>query len=422
MNLLQIDIGEHLERWLVNLGVQQGITSVIKDMTDFIIMIFLITLVYYIVKLVVLRIIHRIAHKSSATWDDALFQNKVFHQAALLIPGMLFNVFAPFTLTEFPDLLFWSLLIVRIYLVLVTISTVNKFLNALYDIYQGFEISKSKPVKGYLQVLKIIIYIIAGIVIISLLFGRSPVFLLTGLGAFSAVLLLIFKDPILGFVASIQISANDMVRPGDWVSMHKSGADGEVIDISLTTVKVQNWDKSIAMIPTYSLVSESLINWRGMTESGGRRVKRSIVIDQHTVKFCTSEMLERFRKIDLIKDYIDRTENELAVYNQENAIDNSEMVNGRRQTNLGVFRAYLVAYLNNLSTVNKEMPCVVHQLQPGSEGIPIEVYFFSKVMDWSPYEDLQSDLFDHILASVEQFELQVFQKPSGNDYRTLAQA
>ncbi len=416
MTLLMISFGERVKQWLMDMGFSNDITSLMRDVTDFILMLIIITAIYYVIKLIGLKILRKITYRTSSTWDDALYNNRVFHKAALLVAPLLFNVLAPYTLTEFPTFLYWALLINRILLVFIAISTINKFLNALYDIYQGFEISKSKPVKGYIQVLKIFLYIIAGIIVISLLFDKSPIYLLGGLGAFSAVLLLIFKDPILGLVAGIQISANDMVRQGDWIVMQKSGADGDVIEISLTTVKVQNWDKSITMVPTYSLVSDSFVNWRGMEESGGRRIKRSLNIDMNSVKFCTPEMLGKYSKIRLLQNYISSKQQELTQFNTENDIDESIMVNGRRQTNIGVFRAYLVEYLKQNPFVNQEMTMLVRQLQPGESGIPIEIYVFSRILDWKPYEDIQSDIFDHILAAVPEFELRVFQNPTGGDF------
>ncbi len=419
MAFLMVSMGEKVKEWISSWGLPEDFSLVMRDITDFLVMMIIITALYYVCKFIVLKIVRRITHRTSSTWDDALYNNRVFHKSVLLVPTLLFNILAPYTLSEFPDFLKWVLLLNRILIVYATIGTINKFLNAIYDIYQGFEISKAKPVKGYIQVLKIIVIVIGIIVIISLLFDKSPIYLLGGLGAFSAVLLLIFKDPILGLAAGIQISANDMVRQGDWIVMQKSGADGEVRDISLTTVKVQNWDKSITMIPTYSLVSDSFINWRGMEESGGRRIKRSINIDMNSVKFCTPEMLEKFRKIGLLKDYIDRTQKELIEYNQKENIDETILVNGRRQTNIGVFRAYLSEYLQRNPFVNAEMTMLVRQLQPGESGIPLEIYVFSKIQDWRPYEDIQSDIFDHILASVPEFELRVFQNPTGNDFAKL---
>lgn len=416
MGLLIIYIGQRFKDWLTGLGFSNEMTSVVRDATDFLIMMIFLTVIYYVTKLLVLKLVRRITHRTSATWDDALYINRVFHKGTLLVPTLLFNMLAPYTLTEFPEFLRWALLLNRILIIYAFIGTTNKFLNALYDIYQGFEVSKSKPVKGYIQVMKIVLFVIAAIVIISLLFNRSPIYLLGGLGAFSAVLLLIFKDPILGLVAGIQISANDMVRQGDWIVLPKAGADGEVREISLTTVKVQNWDKSITMVPTYSLVSDSFINWRGMEESGGRRIKRNISIDMNSVKFCTPGMLEKFRKIKLLTAYVDQTQDDLEKHNLKEKVDDSILVNGRRQTNLGIFRAYVSEYLKNNPWINPEMTMLVRQLQPGENGIPLEIYVFSKIQDWKPYEDIQSDIFDHILASIPEFELKVFQSPSGSDF------
>ena len=414
-----LQIGVRVRESLRNWGFSDSFSDGMRDITDFIIAFALIVLSYYVIKYLVLGIARRISRRSSTTWDDALYTNRVFHKALLFVPGLLLSSLAPYTLDEFPSALAWIVNITQIYLVFVTLATVNAFLNALYEIYQGFEVSRSKPIKGYLQVIKIIFVVIGIIIVISMLLGKSPVYLLGGLGAFSAVLLLVFKDPILGFVAGIQISANDMVRPGDWIVMGKSGADGVVTDISLTTVKVQNWDKTITTVPTYSLVSESFVNWRGMEESGGRRIKRSINIDMNSVKFCSPEMIGKFLKVSLVKDYVDNKEAELANYNIEQGIDNSILVNGRRQTNLGIFRAYLLEYLRNNPNLRTDMTFLVRQLQPAESGIPIEIYVFSKEQEWAVYENIQSDIFDHILASVPEFELAVFQNPSGADFRQL---
>ena len=417
MTLLQIGI--RVKELLKNQGFSEDFSAGMRDITDFIIVFVLIILSYYAIKYIVLGIARRISRRSSTTWDDALYSNRVFHKAVLFVPGLLLGSLAPYTLSEFPSALVWVINIAQIFLVFVTLATINAFLNALYDIYQGYEVSKSKPIKGYLQVIKIIFIVVGVIIVISMLMGKSPVYLLGGLGAFSAVLLLVFRDPILGLVAGIQISANDMVRPGDWIVLGKSGADGVVTDISLTTVKVQNWDKTITTVPTYSLVSESFVNWRGMEESGGRRIKRSISIDMNSVKFCTPEMIGKFRKISLVREYVERKEDELDAYNRQQAIDNSIMVNGRRQTNLGIFRAYLSAYLRNNPDIRNDMTFLVRQLQPAESGIPMEIYVFSREQEWAAYENIQSDIFDHILAAIPEFELMVFQNPSGADMRQI---
>lgn len=417
--MIFLQIGTGIKEWLTGQGFSHGFASGFSDVADFLIALAFTIAIYYILKTVVLALIRKFTRKSSTTWDDALYHSRFFHKVLLLVPGVLLGFAAPFTLDEFPGALNRVLQFTQIYLVFVSLLSVNAFLNAIYEIYQGFEVSKSKPIKGYLQVFKIVLFVFGTIIAISMLLGKSPVYLLGGLGAFSAILLLIFKDPILGLVGGIQLSANDMVRPGDWIVQQKSGADGVVTEISLTTVKVQNWDKTITTVPTYSLVSESFTNWRGMEESGGRRIKRSVFIDVNSVKFCSQEMIDRFRKINLVSNYVEQKESELAEYNKSNNVDNSVLVNGRRQTNLGVFRAYLMSYLRSNPNIRQDMTFLVRQLQPGESGIPIEIYVFSKVQEWARYEDIQSDIFDHVLAAVPEFELQVFQNPSGADFRKL---
>ena len=292
-------------------------------------------------------------------------------------------------------------------------------LDVILKLAQKFPAASQLPLKGIFQGIKLVTAIIIGILVISLLIGQSPAILISGLGAMAAVLMLVFKDPILGLVAGIQLSANDMLKLGDWLEMPKYGADGAVTDIGLTTVKVRNWDNTITTIPPYLLISDSFQNWQGMQESGGRRVKRSINIDMTSVHFCTPEMLAKYRKIQLLKDYVDETEKVVEEYNKEHHIDNSVLVNGRRQTNLGVFRAYLTNYLKNLPTVNQDLTCMVRQLQPTETGIPLELYFFSANKVWVAYEGIQADVFDHVLAIIPEFDLRVFQNPSGADLHRI---
>jgi len=264
-------------------------------------------------------------------------------------------------------------------------------------------------------------FIVGTLMIIATLVGRDLNTLILGLGTLSAVMMLVFKDPILGFVGGIQLSQNDMVRIGDWITMPKYGADGDVLEITLTTVKVQNWDKSITTIPTYSMVTDSFQNWRGMQESGGRRIKRHVALDMESVKFCTQEMLERFGKYHLIKDYLKLKEDEIQTYNKINNLDTTVLVNGRRQTNLGVFRAYVLEYLRNHPLIHKEMTLMVRQLQPSEKGIPIEIYVFSNMQEWVDFENLQSNIFDHILAVIPMFELRVYQNPSNSSLSDIAE-
>ncbi|HPK05655.1 MAG TPA: mechanosensitive ion channel, partial [Bacteroidales bacterium] len=377
-------------------------------------------IIYLILKYIVLKIIKAFAKKTASQWDDILVENRFFQRIILLIPAMIIYKIGPDLVQDISGLSRLVQVLLQVYIVFILTSIINAFLNSTHDIYQQYDISKIKPIKGYIQVVKIIIYIIVGVLILSILIGTSPWPILTGMGAISAILLLIFKDTILGLVGSVQLSALDMVRPGDWIEMPKHDADGSVIDMNLTTVKVRNWDMSITTIPTYALISESFRNWRGMTESGGRRIKRSILINMNSVKFCTPEMLERFRKIHLIKDYIDNKEEELLEYNTVNNIDSTVIVNGRRQTNIGVFRAYLKEYLMNHPLLNKDMTLMVRQLHPNEKGVPMEIYVFSADRAWVNYEQLQSDIFDHILASVPQFDLEIFQVPAGTDFRKLS--
>jgi miniconductance mechanosensitive channel len=279
-----------------------------------------------------------------------------------------------------------------VYIVAVLLRFVNTFLNGLYTIYSDRDASRNRPLKGLLQTGQVIAFCISIIIIVSLLINRSPAVLLTGLGASAAVLMLVFKDSIMGFVSGIQLSFNDMLCVGDWITMPKYGADGNVIEVTLNTVKVRNWDNTITTIPPYALVSDSFQNWRGMSESNGRRVKRSVNIDMSCVKFCTKEQIERFRQMPLLTDYINRATND-----------------GKQLTNLGVFRMYLTLYINHHAGVNHTMISMVRQLQPTAMGIPLELYFFTKDKNWVPYENLQSEVFDHLLAIIGEFDLKVFQ-------------
>lgn len=374
---------------------------------------------YYLAKLIVNLIIHRVIRRSKSKTDDLLIKNRVFVRICLLVPAYVIRVCTPVILT-------WVAMsgfivgVTRIFEVIVFALVINSAFDTANDFYNTLEMSKMRPIKSLIQVIKIIVFIICALFVITILSGKSMSSIFIGLGTASAVLMLIFKDSILGFVGGIQLSVNDMIRIGDWIEMSKNGADGNVIEIGLTTVKVQNWDNTITTIPTYSLVSDSFTNWRGMSESKGRRIKRSVNIDVDSVKFCTPEMLERFKKFELVRQYIEDTENSVKQYNTENKIDTSVLVNGQRQTNIGIFRAYLTAYLKSNPNISKEMTLMVRQLQPGENGIPIEIYVFSNNKDWTAYENIQSDIFDHIYACVPMFDLKIFQKPSSTTISSIA--
>ena len=376
----------------------------------------------FICRKVLLRAIARLVQKTKATWDDILFDRRVMVYLSHMVAPVVIYLLLPvaFAQTDSVTLNFIRRLCF-IYIIFSFLFFINAFLKAAYTVYSAKESMRDRPLKGLLQTLQVSLWLIGIIVIVAELLGKSPYSLLAGLGASAAVLMLVFKDSIMGFVSGVQLSANDMLKVGDWITMPKYGADGTVIEVTLNTVKVRNWDNTITTIPPYLLVSDSFQNWRGMRESGGRRVKRSINIDMTSVRFCTPEMLEKYRKIQLLKDYIDRTEAVVEAYNEENGIDNEVLVNGRRQTNLGVFRAYLTAYLKSLPVVNKELNCMVRHLQPTDHGLPVELYFFSTIKEWIPYEGVQADVFDHVLAIIPEFGLRVFQSPSGADLQRLAE-
>ncbi len=372
-----------------------------------------------ITKKILLTVITRLIKKSKTAWDDILLETKVFSRLSHLAPALVIYYSIGYVLVNHPALMNLLQGTIYLYIIIISLLIIDSFINAMNGIYLTLPIAKDRSIKGYIQIIKIVIYAVAVILIISIVAGVSPAKLLTGLGALAAVLILVFKDTILGFVASIQLSANDMVRIGDWISMSKYNADGTVTEITLNTVKVQNWDKTISTIPTYALVSESFSNWRGMEESGGRRIKRHINIDMKSVKFCTPEMLKKFSEIQYLKSYIKSRTQEIDNYNKTHNIDNNVIVNGRRMTNLGIFRKYLEEYLKNHPKIHKDLTFLIRQLQPTETGIPMEIYVFSNDQAWANYEGIQADIFDHIIASIPEFELNVFQNPSGEDFKNV---
>lgn len=414
-----------IQEWINNHLIEWGIISSSANELDNTIVLLLIIAVTvgidYACRYIFLNMFKRLAKRTRNQWDDLIVERKIINKLMHMIPAILVYVLLPlaFPVDETPKILGILQMICKIYIIVVSLRFISASLNVVHEIYNRKESLKNKPLKGFIQLLQVAVFFIGFILIISILIGKSPTTLFAGLGASAAILMLVFKDTLLGFVAGIQLSANDMLRPGDWITMEKYGANGTVIEVTLNAVKVKNFDNTITTIPPYALVSDAFQNWRGMSESPGRRIKRSINIDMNSVSFCTPEMLAKFRKISLLTDYIDEKEKELNAYNEAHRIDDSIRVNGRRQTNIGVFRAYLVNYLKSLPEVSKELTCMVRQLQPTETGIPIELYFFSSVKDWVPYEGIQSDVFDHVLAVIPEFGLSVFQNVSGSDLRGL---
>lgn len=375
---------------------------------------------YWLTKRYMVHIIEIVFKRSKNTWDDALVHHGFVKRLSLLMPIIVIYMSADLML---PNLTMASELFKRLAMVFFIFAGVwilDAVLLAVREIYYKLDISEQRPIRGYLDGIKIVAYIMAGIFIISVLTGKSPWGILSIFGGFTVVLILVFKDTILGFVASVQLSGHDMVRVGDWIEMPKYGADGDVIDVTIHTVKVRNWDKTITTIPTYSLVSDAFKNWRGMSESGGRRIKRAIHIDLSSIKFCNDEMLKRFRKFDLIKNYITEKQDEISNYNKKHTLNPEQLINGRRQTNIGVFRAYVIAYLKNHPKIHHGMTFLVRHLEPTQFGLPVQIYVFSNDQVWANYEAIQADIFDHMLAAVPEFDLRVFQNPSGYDFSKLA--
>ena len=369
-------------------------------------------------KIIILKPINSWFRKTKTKLDDIFLQSGFFNRLIYLIPLLfLYNLEGIFSQ--------YSIIIHRILnsiFVLIILICINVLLSALGDVYDRSRFSRRIHIKGYLQVVKLILFIVGILGIITILTGQSPVYLLSGIGALTAVLMLVFKDTILSFVATIQINSNDLFKIGDWVDAPQFGADGDVVDIALHTVKIQNWDKTITTIPTHKLIDSSFKNWRGMTDSGGRRIKRAIYIDISTIRFWDKELLRRFQQLDLLQDYLESKLKEVDNFNQTVGENLDQMIKGRRFTNIGTFRAYIKAFLKNRSDIHDEMTFLIRQLPPGEKGLPMEIYVFTNDTDWVRYESIQSDIFDHLMAIVSEFDLKVFQNPSGNDFKSIARS
>jgi len=388
---------------------------VLYDNLKFIGVIGLVLLSYFLVKYVISKVVKKITSSTKTEFDDIILNQKLIRRIALIAPVFVLNRFS-YLLPQFENAIET---LSAILIVLMIILTIGSVLTSYNDLYERLGKSADRPIKGYLQVAKIFTYFFGVIFIIGIVTGQNVWNLFAGLAAASALVLLIFRDTILSFVASVQINSYDLIRKGDWIEMKKFGADGDVIDISLNVIKVQNWDKTIVVIPTHRILEESFINWRGMQMTGSRRIKRSILIDVNSVKFCNEDMLERFKKYQLVKNYIDEKIEEVEKFNLDNKVDETQLINGRRLTNLGTFRIYLENYLKKRQDVNKGLTFMVRQLDPGPTGIPVEVYVFATTTEWVKYEGIQSDIFDHIFAVVPSFDLKIFQTPSGTDFRYL---
>ncbi|MFC2173325.1 mechanosensitive ion channel family protein [Acidobacteriota bacterium] len=411
---------ELIQDWLVAKGLSIDIAGSLARSIAIASVIVLSILAHLLIKRLILKGLRSLILHTATKWDDALLERRVLSRLSHIAPALVIWVMVPLALEGYDRTVFVITRATLIYMLFVGLLVVDAFLNAVLDIYRTFDVSRQTPIKGFVQSVKLVVAIITVFIIISIILNKTPFYLLSGLGALTAVLMLIFKDAILGFVAGIQLTANKMVTRGDWIAMPKYDADGTVTEVALTTVKVQNWDKTITTIPTHALISESFRNWRGMQVSGGRRIKRAIYIDMNTIKFCSEAMLKRFSKINYISEYIDSKKKELEEYNVEHRFDYTSLSKGRHLTNIGTFRAYLIAYLKDHPMINKEMTFLVRQLHPTENGLPIEIYVFCKDTAWVAYEAVQADIMDHILAIAPEFFLRIFQNPTGSDFQYLS--
>ena len=410
-----------LEGWFATFGLEGSVATLIARSAIVIVILGLSLLAYVVAKRVIDTIAKHVVRRTKSTWDDIVYNRGVLSRLSRIAPALVIYFANPLAI---PEVEWLTVAIQRFsiaYMIGVTVTVLDALLESANEIYmQHHEQAKQRPIKGYVQLVKIFVYIVGVTLIVTTILDISPTGILSGVGALSAVLLLVFRDSILGFVSGIQLAGNNMVAIGDWIEMPKYGADGDVIDVTLQSVKVQNWDKTITTIPIYALVSDSFRNWRGMSESGGRRIKRSISIDLNSVRFCTPEMVDRFKRYSLIKEYVESREREIADHNQAHGLDEADLVSSRRMTNLGTFRAYVAAYLKVNPKIHKDMTFLVRHLPPGPSGIPIEIYVFSNDQAWVNYEAIQADIFDHLLAVIPEFGLRVFQQPSGGDIDRLS--
>ncbi|MCL2896536.1 mechanosensitive ion channel family protein [Brenneria tiliae] len=414
---------QNLALWLENAGMQQaGMIALLIVLGLILLISAVIHLILHqvVLKRVVLRSLTKSDNAGAPGWKQALTQHNLFNRLAFLLQGIILNIQVVLWLPSHSETREALVICSQVWIMIFALLVLFSLLDILLTVSSRSKVATQLPLRGIFQSLKLIATIVIGIMVVSLLIGKSPLILISGLGAMTAVLMLVFKDPIMGLVAGIQLSANNMLLLGDWLEMPKYGADGAVIDIGLTTVKVKNWDNTVTTIPTYALISDSFKNWRAMSESGGRRIKRSVNIDTTSVHFMTEAEQQRLLRSRLLSPYIAHKTNELQQYNAQDGVDLSSPLNGRRLTNLGTFRAYLQAYLRAHSGIHKGMTLMVRQLAPTPEGLPLEIYAFTNTTAWVEYESIQADIFDHIFAVMPEFDLRVHQTPTGYDMQALA--
>jgi len=404
----------YLFKHLMSLGLSEKTSSLLNMLISFVALVLIVYGIDYLIRRVLVYAFPRLTRKSATQFDDFLLVNKVPRNLAHVLPLMLFLACAPYVFVDFPSTGIVVIKALQLFGIVLMLWIVRSLLNTFKDYFKTLDNWKDKPIDSYIQVFMIFAWIAGFMFAFALISGISILKFFTVLGAASAVIILVFKDTIMGFVASIQVSVNDMVRIGDWITFEKYGADGDVIEINLATVKVQNFDNTFTTIPTYALISDSFKNWRGMTSSNGRRIKRAVLIKQKSVKFLTSEDIKKLSKIELVSSYLQKIARDVDAHNSSKNVNKDVAINGRNLTNLGVFRKYIDLYLKHHSAINKEMTIMVRQLAPTSQGIPIEVYAFSSDKRWLNYEYIMADIFDHVLAAVSYFDLELFELPSGD--------
>lgn len=407
----------NIGHYIYDLLIEKGFTEINAKYLNMLALLLVLLLIAFIVDFIAKRLLQRfssgIAKRTKTNFDDILITNKLPRNIAHIVPLIILIEFVPQVFFDFENAENIIEKTLKVIAIILTLRIIRSLLNTVKDYLKTLSKYKDKPIDSYIQVFMIFAWLLGIFSIFAIVTGISFLEFAATLGAASAVILLIFKDTILGFVASIQVSINDMVRIGDWITFEKYGADGDVTEINLATVKVQNWDKTITTIPTYALISDSFKNWRGMMSSGGRRIKRSVIIKVSTIKFLNAEDVEKLKKIELVNAYLTTASNKINDYNAEHGSDKSVLINGRNLTNFGVFRKYLQTYIEQHSAINKEMTLMVHQLEQTSQGIPMEIYAFSKDQCWVNYEYIIGDIFDHVLAAVTDFDLEIYELSLG---------
>ncbi len=420
---MPIVIGKLLDNFWKSLRLSDVWVMRMDKIISLLIFIIVILIIAKVSSVLLIKIFHQVVRGSKTNWDDKLMDSRFFIRLPRLVPALFSYFLIPVFLMSDSQASSYVQRFILAYIAVMSAHICAAFLNGVLLIYnsEASEMSKRRPIKGYIQLVQIFLYIIGGILAITTLLNISPVGILSGFGAMSAVLMLVFKDSILGFVSSMQLASNDMVRLEDWIEMPSYNADGSVIDITLQSVKVRNWDNTISTIPIYALVSDSFKNWRGMSDSGGRRIKCSIQIDKRSVSFLTADQIERLGRIRLLSDYMKNKIAEITEFNKSNGIAEGDYVSGRNLTNLGTYRAYTEAYLHSLPKISSTMTNMVRYLPPDEKGLRMEIYLFSSDTNWVNYERIQADIIDHLLATLPEFNLKVYQEPSGNDLEMIAE-